>query len=130
MACNGHPRGGLGLFGGEVRRFSGTAVGDNGLPLKIPHMGWNNVIQTRPHPLWRGIDQGQRFYFVHSYRYAEANADCVVGTCDYGTPFAAALSIPNVFAVQFHPELKSRPFQPHPLFVSFVNASLNQSRLL
>jgi glutamine amidotransferase len=74
-----------------------------GEALKVPHMGWNEVGQ-RQHPMWTGIADRTRFYFVHSYRYADATAECVVGTCEYGAPFAAALSKPNVFAVQFHPE--------------------------
>ena len=64
------PNGGtdlLGLFRGAVWRFDGTALGDNGLPLKIPHMGWSPVDQSVDHPLWQGIDSGSRFYFVHSY---------------------------------------------------------------
>ena len=57
----------LGLFDGDVVRFDGKAIGDNGLPLKIPHMGWSPVDQQVDHPLWEGIDSGSRFYFVHSY---------------------------------------------------------------
>jgi glutamine amidotransferase len=58
----------LGLFDGQVRRFDGLAMGDNGLPLKIPHMGWSPVHQAGSHPLWAGIADQSRFYFVHSYR--------------------------------------------------------------
>ena len=54
-------------------------------------MGWNQVIQL-PHPMWSGIADRTRFYFVHSYCYADATADCVVGRCEYGPPFAAALA--------------------------------------
>lgn len=89
---------GLGIIDGRVLKFKPKNHFN-----KVPHMGWNEVHQ-RPHPMWAGIDDRTRFYFVHSYRYADASADCVVGTCDYGAPFAAALSKPNVFAVQFHPE--------------------------
>ena len=93
----------LGVFPGQITQFSKSMKGPEGNALKVPHMGWNEVHQ-RSHPIWAGIDDRTRFYFVHSYRYADANEDCVVGTCDYGAPFAAALSKPNVFAVQFHPE--------------------------
>ena len=70
-------------------------------------MGWNNVHQTIDHPLWQGIEQDSRFYFVHSYFVDGHNNANVSGTCDYGTSasgFAAALSHNNLFAVQFHPE--------------------------
>lgn len=94
----------LGLFVGEVRRFDGTAMGDSGLPLKIPHMGWSQVRQMRPHPLWDGIDDGARFYFVHSYRVVPDDVSLIAGTCDYGVRFTAAIGRDNLFATQFHPE--------------------------
>jgi glutamine amidotransferase len=93
----------LGVFPGQIRQFSKSMKTDTGASLKVPHMGWNQVIQM-PHPMWSGISDRTRFYFVHSYCYADATADCVVGRCEYGPPFAAALARPNVFAVQFHPE--------------------------
>jgi glutamine amidotransferase len=88
---------GLGLLAGSVPRFS-----DKGL--KIPHMGWNEVMQARPHPLWEGIASGSRFYFVHSYYPAPANAALTAATCVYGAPFTCAVARDNIFAVQFHPE--------------------------
>lgn len=93
----------LGVFPGSITRFPVDYDAAGGARLKIPHMGWNQVWQ-RPHPLWMGIPDGARFYFVHSYRLAEVDRADVVGTCTYGTPFAAALAQPGVFAVQFHPE--------------------------
>ena len=94
----------LGLFGGEVRRFSGTAVGDNGLPLKIPHMGWSRVNRVREHPLWHGIEDGTRFYFVHSYFVVPEEQSLVAATTEYGETFTCAIEHENLFAVQFHPE--------------------------
>jgi glutamine amidotransferase len=88
---------GLGLLAGSVPRFT-----DRGL--KIPHMGWNEVMQARPHPLWEGIASGSRFYFVHSYYPAPANAALTAATCVYGAPFTCAVARDNIFAVQFHPE--------------------------
>jgi imidazole glycerol-phosphate synthase subunit HisH len=88
---------GLGLLAGSVPRFT-----DRGL--KIPHMGWNEVMQARPHPLWEGIPSGSRFYFVHSYYPAPANAALTAATCVYGAPFTCAVARDNIFAVQFHPE--------------------------
>jgi glutamine amidotransferase len=72
--------------------------------LKVPHMGWNTVAQTKPHPLWKGIADNARFYFVHSYFVAAKNCDVAVGVTDYGVKVAAALARDNIFAVQFHPE--------------------------
>jgi glutamine amidotransferase len=94
----------LGLFDGDVRRFPGTAVGDNGLPLKIPHMGWSRVDQVREHPLWHGIENGARFYFVHSYFVVPEDQSLVAATTEYGETFTCAIAHENLFAVQFHPE--------------------------
>lgn len=94
----------LGLLDGHVEKFSGTAQGDNGLPLKIPHMGWSPVEQTVDHPLWKGIDQGSRFYFVHSYFVVPEDQSLIAASTDYGQKFTSAIARDNLFAVQFHPE--------------------------
>jgi glutamine amidotransferase len=96
---------GLSLFRGKVRRFSAPAMQDaEGGRLKVPHMGWNQVEQRGEHPLWAGIANGSRFYFVHSY-FAQAEERGVVqGTATYGVPFTCAVARDNIFAVQFHPE--------------------------
>jgi len=88
---------GLGLLGGEVPRFRLTG-------LKIPHMGWNEVAQSRPHALWAGIPDSSRFYFVHSYYPAPRDAALTAATSVYGRPFTCAVARDNIFAVQFHPE--------------------------
>ncbi len=93
---------GLGLLAGRVPRFTAEGLKIQGL--KIPHMGWNEVMQARPHPLWEGIASGSRFYFVHSYYPAPANAALTAATCVYGAPFTCAVARDNIFAVQFHPE--------------------------
>ncbi len=63
---------GLGVLPGRVRRFPADLMHDAaGERLKVPHMGWNQVHQAEPHPLWAGIADESRFYFVHSY-YVEA----------------------------------------------------------
>lgn len=96
---------GLGVFAGNVIRFPHDRMVDaHGSKLKVPHMGWNKVHQTRPHPLWSGIEQDSRFYFVHSYFVAPVDAELTTGTTDYPTPFTSAVSAANIFAVQFHPE--------------------------
>ena len=94
----------LGLYAGEVRRFPGTAVGPDGVLLKIPQMGWNRVRPVREHPLWEGIEPGARFYFVHSYYVDPVDRALVAATTDYGLDYASAIARDNVFAVQFHPE--------------------------
>jgi len=89
----------LGIFQGKVKRFPDQAG------LKVPHMGWNQVHQANPeHPLWHGIAQDSRFYFVHSYYVQPDDAGLIAATCDYGLDFAAALTRDNLFATQFHPE--------------------------
>lgn len=95
----------LGVLPGEVRYF-GEQLSDphSGERLKIPHMGWNQVRQTRPHPLWNGIAQETRFYFVHSYYVEPADAALSAASTDYGLRFTAAMARDNLFAVQFHPE--------------------------
>jgi glutamine amidotransferase len=88
---------GLGVLPGEVPRFRVPG-------LKVPHMGWNEVAQARPHPLWSQIPDGSRFYFVHSYYPAPRDAALTAGTALYGKPFTCAVARDNIFAVQFHPE--------------------------
>ncbi|MEJ2621301.1 MAG: imidazole glycerol phosphate synthase subunit HisH [Candidatus Thiodiazotropha sp.] len=93
----------LGLFEGQVKRFPG-GVGSDGEALKIPHMGWNRVNRQVDHPLWQGIDQDSRFYFVHSYYVDPLQRELIAATTDYGVSFASAIAKDNLFAVQFHPE--------------------------
>ena len=96
---------GLGILPGEVRRFPVDKMQlPSGEKLKVPHMGWNEVKQCHPHPLWEGIEDGARFYFVHSYCVVPADAACVAGTTDYGIPFTSAVARDNIFAIQCHPE--------------------------
>src|SRR5258706_6820232 len=95
---------GLGLLPGRVPRF--PALDSS---LKIPHMGWNEVQQARPHALWDGIPDRSRFYFVHSYYPEPADRSIAAATCAYGISFTCAVARDNIFAVQFHPE-KSQTF--------------------
>ena len=91
----------LGVLQGNVPRF---AQGGEMSGLKIPHMGWNEVLQEMPHPLWAGISDRSRFYFVHSYYPAPADRALTAATSVYGAPFTCAVARDNIFAVQFHPE--------------------------
>ena len=98
----------LGLLAGDVRHFGSPLSDADGTRLKVPHMGWNEVRQSRPHPLWDGIDDGERFYFVHSYYVHATDRDLVAGSVNYGVDIDAALARDNLFAVQFHPEKSHR----------------------
>lgn len=91
---------GLGVFRGEVRRFQRPRA------FKIPHMGWNTIsFRTAGSPLARGLaQQGESFYFVHSFHCVPADPALVLAECDYGGNFCAAIGRGRVFATQFHPE--------------------------
>lgn len=100
----------LDIFPGRVRRFTGPGYAGPDAPadgrerLKVPHMGWNRVRQTRAHPLWDGIPDDAYFYFVHSYYAVPADPAVTVGETHYGACFTSAVAEANIFAVQFHPE--------------------------
>ena len=94
---------GLGVLKGEVLRFDGSMRDEKGGRLKVPHMGWNQV-RHADHPLWKGIAQDARFYYVHSYYVAPKDRQLVQATSDYPGPFVCAVARDNLFAVQFHPE--------------------------
>ena len=85
----------LGIVPGKVKLME---VGT----LRLPHMGWNQVIHDGTNPLFDGIPSGSYFYFVHSY--ALEVTDATLATCDYGTPFTAVVGKENFFGAQFHPE--------------------------
>ncbi len=95
---------GLGIIRGKVARFPDNVKDEHGDVCKIPHMGWNRVNQQKPHPLWKDIEDGARFYFVHSYYVqVENDEDCAAKT-NYAAEFISAVARDNVFATQFHPE--------------------------
>ena len=99
----------IGMVRGKVKFFGDPHFEEDGSKLKVPHMGWNCVSQKIAHPLWDGIEDDSRFYFVHSY-YVDADpTEKVAGVTHYGIDFAAALAKGNVFAVQFHPEKSQHP---------------------
>ncbi len=109
---------GLGVLAGRVIRFD-RRLTDAGRTIKVPHMGWSRVHQRRDHPLWKGVPQDARFYFVHSY-YAEAAESAeVAAVAHYGLEFACAAARQNLFAVQFHPEKSRR--QGLRLLANFLN---------
>ncbi len=95
---------GLGVLPGEVVRFTANMQDAQGHKLKVPHMGWNQVHRTTDHPLWGGIDQDARFYYVHSYYVKPQHEALIQATSDYPQPFVCAVAQENLFGVQFHPE--------------------------
>ena len=94
----------LGILPGEVRSFTHMPPMVSGAMIKIPHMGWNQVHQAIEHPLWEGISQDARFYFVHSYFVEPADPALIAASTSYPLPFTSAVARDNVFATQFHPE--------------------------
>ncbi|MGG5570675.1 imidazole glycerol phosphate synthase subunit HisH [Myroides odoratimimus] len=85
---------GLGVFDNEVKLFPATDI--------VPHMGWNNCDMIEEENLFKGIEELDDFYFVHSY-YATLSKD-TIAVNNYIVPFSAALAKGNFYAVQFHPE--------------------------
>lgn len=91
----------LGLVAGQVHEFQRSADEPE---KKVPHMGWNEVIQRQSHPLWQGIDSRSRFYFVHSYYVVPSDREWIASSTEYLGTFTSAVARDNVFATQFHPE--------------------------
>ena len=97
----------IGFFDGDVEFFLGNDSFNEARreePLKVPHMGWNEVWQKREHPLWQGIADRSRFYFVHSFFVRPEDSRIEIGSTTYGLEFCSAIAERNLFAVQFHPE--------------------------
>ncbi|MBU2514320.1 imidazole glycerol phosphate synthase subunit HisH [bacterium] len=93
----------LGIIEGTTVKFK-----LNDPSFKIPHIGWNNVTITQPHPLLEGIEDGDEFYFVHSYYPNPSNENNIYALSDHQKPFCCALGKDNLFATQFHPEKSGR----------------------
>jgi glutamine amidotransferase len=89
---------GLGVVSGDVVRF------DVPPGFKVPHMGWNQLHFCRRPPIFAGIDEGEYFYFVHSYYVVPRDASVVATQTDYPQPFCSSIWRDNLFAMQFHPE--------------------------
>lgn len=89
---------GLGWIPGKVQRFVPTEQKE-----RIPHVGWNEVYPTGECPLFKGIEPGKDFYFVHSYHF-EAEPEYVRARTPYCGQFTSVVQRDNLFGVQFHPE--------------------------
>lgn len=99
----GHTNG-LDWFAGRVCRFADGQQAADGSRLKVPHMGWNTVHQTRAHPLFADIPQNSHFYFVHSYHFVPQDPSITLGQSHYPEAFSCIVGRDNVFATQFHTE--------------------------
>ncbi len=97
---------GLGWIAARTVRFSLREVSGE---LKVPHMGWSDVSQQKPHPLFEGMYEEPRFYFVHSFHFDCEDAQDILTTTQYGYEFASSFARGNIWGVQFHPE-KSHKF--------------------
>jgi imidazole glycerol-phosphate synthase subunit HisH len=109
-------RPGLGWIKGQVIRFRQEKMPPG---LKVPHMGWTDVVLAKPSPLFEGMYEEPRFYFVHSYHPDPADRSDVLVEADYGYRFTAGMEHENIRGVQFHPE-KSHKFGMR-LLENFVN---------
>ena len=78
------------------------APGDSAL--KVPHMGWNDLVVHRPHPVLAGVPTGGHAYFVHSWHFVTQHPEDLVASVDYGGPVTAVVARDNIVGLQFHPE--------------------------
>jgi len=90
---------GFGWIGGEVARITPEDPA-----LKVPHMGWNDLVIDRPHPVLDGIATGDHAYFVHSYHFRVADPANLMAHVDYAGPITAIVGRDNLVGTQFHPE--------------------------
>ena len=95
---------GLGWVAGDVRRITPSDAS-----LKIPHMGWNDLILDRPHPVLDGLSTGDHAYFVHSYQMEMVDETELLAHCDYGGPVTAIVGSGTMVGTQFHPEKSQAP---------------------
>jgi len=92
---------GLGWIDADVRRFDEDSFAHK---TRLPHMGWNDVVPRKDGGLFRGLESGARFYFLHSYYFAPSQEGDVLAITDYNGSYASCVRSGNIFGVQFHPE--------------------------
>ena len=93
--------GGLGWVDAEIKKFKVTNQSGR---MVLPHMGWNDVMLERENPLFKGLETGSKFYFLHSYYAFTSNQIDTLSITDYGGPFTSSFGFKNIYGVQFHPE--------------------------
>lgn len=98
----------LGLVSGSCDKFTPDLCEEDGMPINIPHMGWNTVEMKQDCRLFEGVAPESEFYFVHSY-YAAPTPEYVLGTTYYGREFCSVHGRDGLWATQFHPEKSGRP---------------------
>ena len=99
------PVAGLGILPGKVVKFpGGSSETKNGRPIKIPHMGWNQIKVKKNVPLFRGVGDAPYFYFVHSYYVVPEDQNMIATVTNYGVEFVSGIQHKNIYAFQFHPE--------------------------
>lgn len=91
---------GLGLVEGKIQGFDKSRFDE---PLKVPHMGWNELHVNQESPLFKGLEKSFYLYFVHSF-YATCKDEFAIGKTFYGYDFVSALQKENIFGFQPHPE--------------------------
>lgn len=96
---------GLGWVNAETLRFQPEKIGPKH---RVPHMGWNEILVQKPHPLLAELGEEPRFYFVHSYYVNCLEKEAVLATTDYGLAFDSVLGKGNILGTQFHPEKSHR----------------------
>ncbi len=99
----------IGIMEGSVKPFPDNITSEDGLKLKIPHMGWNRIHPEKDHPLLAGLKDDDEFYFVHSFYPAPAHQQHVVAKTYHGISFPSIIGFDNIFATQFHPEKSGKP---------------------
>ena len=102
LATTGHEyeeTAGFGWIAGDIRKITPSDPA-----LKIPHMGWNDLVIDTPHPVLEGIKTGEHAYFVHSYAMDVANPSERLAHVDYGGEITAIVGRDNIIGMQFHPE--------------------------
>lgn len=92
---------GLGWIDADVKLFETSNIKHK---TKLPHMGWNTINSNTGSLLFDGLNNGARFYFLHSYYFECYHADNIISTTNYGLQFTSAVNSNNIYGVQFHPE--------------------------
>lgn len=120
---------GLGILRGDVVRLSDDMPNGDGGRLKVPHMGWNQVLfkddEAPRHPVFSDIAQGSHFYFVHSYHCVPQTKSDIAATAKHGIEVCAAVSRDNVVGTQFHPEKSGRTGLK--IYASFLDHAMRSS---
>ena len=99
----------LGFLDGNVRTFPEKMPSANGIPLKIPHIGWNRIQILHDHPIFSAIKEDDEFYFVHRFYPAPRKKEHILALTDYGILFPSVVGFDNIIATQFHLEKSGRP---------------------